>query len=379
MESLVLIAERVGLSLPTLLLPRETPPENLELVAEELDRLYRAHQYAELMERAQEILGRTSSARLTALGHHYLGYALMRVQRLTEGLAHLVTAREAFEALGDRPWAVESLGWQAVTLYYMQNPRALRLAEEALRQARALESRRMDLEARLLEHLGSFLCTAGDYEQAAACLEEALHASGTIRDLKRLGHIFQALGICRFELGDHERGLNLLQRSLSLFSMEQELSPASARHPLALLQNNLALMFIRTGELDQAEQLLDAAIAELELEQPVSVLLLTFAELRQRQGRLDEALSLVREALEIATRLSHNRTLVSAYMQLGELQALRGEYELADTSFQRSLDLLEPAGVEPRRAEVLEAYQRAMAARDQPAPPAEAAAAASSA
>src|SRR5207249_9399564 len=89
---------------------------------------------------------------------------------------------------------------------------------------------------------------------------------------------------------------------------------------------------------------------------------LSLGELRLLQDRVDEALALATEAVELATRLGETLAVSTAHQQLGEIHTRRGAHELADEHFAAALAAL-PAGLPERRAEVLAAHARAVEAR----------------
>jgi len=72
----------------------------------------------------------------------------------------------------------------------LEDPRAVSAAEDALRRYRSLESRRVEIEARMLEHLATCLARQEDFTRARACYEEALQVAGPVLDLARLARIY---------------------------------------------------------------------------------------------------------------------------------------------------------------------------------------------
>jgi tetratricopeptide (TPR) repeat protein len=161
--------------------------------------------------------------------------------------------------------------------------------------------------------------------------------------------------------------MELLLKAVALYEVENRMSPVPARTLLPRAENDLALVQMKRGELDRADQLFRSALAhfaEAGTERAQSHVLLSLGELRQRQGRIDEAVHFVQRAIELAERFDETLALAAGYQQLARLNAARGEAHLADAGFQRALRLLESAGLEERRRECASAYARVRAERN---------------
>ncbi len=276
-----------------------------------------------------------------------MGQALRHLARPDEALEHLRRARELFEALDD-PWMVaETMDWQASTLHLEEKAEAIPLAEQALRQYRSLEPRQPTTEARMLEHLGSFLIGQQAFAQARDCYEEALHLAGGLLDLGRLARIHQGLSRCHASLGDLARATELAERAVALYAIEDDLRPRPAQAALPRAENELAQLLLQQGRLERAENLLTAALARLTatgVDRPRPHLLLSLAELRHRQGRADEARALSQQVIELADRLNQPEVVATAYERLGQIHAERGERAEASRCFRRARGIRERAG-----------------------------------
>jgi tetratricopeptide (TPR) repeat protein len=331
----------------------------------QLERLTEQQRYLEVMELAQTLLAERSRG-LWAYGHFYAGLALNRLFRPEEAIDHLRRARDLFDQL-DEPWlAAESLEWEAGARYLKEDPEALGMAEEALRRYRALEPRAPEVESRMLEHLGTILVRHRNYVRARDCYDEALVVAGPRLDIVRLARIYHGLGNCYGSLGDRQRAIELTSRAVTLYSVENDIRPQPARVDLPRAEGDLGMCHLLQGDLDRAEELFTAALDHLAatgVERLRSHGLLSMAELRQAQGRHDEALELIAEAIALAQRFDERMALATAHEQLGQVQAQLGAHALADESFQRALEILERAGLDERRAQCMAAYARVRESR----------------
>jgi len=365
-HSLQIIARRLGVSSHTFELPADPGADLPHRRLAELERLCERQRFGDVVELARELLADDLADDMQAYAHLYLGRALTRLSDPNQALGHLRRARRLFEAESD-PWsAAEAREWEAGALHLKEDPRAAAVSEDALRRYRSLEPRRPEVEARMLEHLATTLVRKRDFVRALRCYEEALHVSGRVLDLVRLGRIYHGMGRCHGSLGDLRRAIDMVSRSVALHAVENDLRPAAARTDLPRVENDLGMMMMMDGQLDRAAELFGSALAHLDeagVERQRSYFVLSMAELRQNQGRLDEALALVGEAIALAGRLDEQLALATAHQQLGELHELRHEHDLADHGFERAIAILDEVGEDTRRAQCLAAYHRVLEAR----------------
>jgi tetratricopeptide (TPR) repeat protein len=371
MRSLQIIARRLGVSALSFQVPVDAGAEMPHRRAAEFERLCERQRYDEVAELAGQLLAQDGSTYLAAFAHMYMGRALCFLGRTDEALAHSRKARRLFEAEDD-PWsAAEACEWEACALFLKQDARAVALGEEALQRYRALEPRRSEVEGRMVEHLATFLMQRSDYIRAEHCYKQALQVAGPLLDLARLGRIYHGLGQCEFFIGHVRRGIELVSRAVALYAVEDDLRPAPARTGLPAVENDLGMMYLRQGQPERAEELFRSALRRLEeagAERLRSHILLSLAEARQGQGELDEAVSLIERALDLAHRVGEPRAIAGAHRQLAEVYERRLEHELADRHFERALATLDEAGLTAARPEFVTAYQRILDARAQSEP-----------
>lgn len=366
LRTMQIIARRLRVPISTLLAKPALDGDLRQVYFADLERLAQKHQYTAVADRARALLDDGVRGEFEAVACFHLGRALAHLHRPSEAIEHLQRARELFESFKD-PWlAAESMEYEAAALYLLEDPGAVTLAERALERYRVLEPRQPEIEARMLEHVGTFLVGHRNFARARDFYEESLQVVGSVRDLSRLARVYHGLSMCHLNLGNRKRALELCSRAVALYAVEHELRPATARAELPRVENDLARMHMEAGQLDRAEELLVSALDHLAsagVERMRAGALLTLGELRQRQGRLDEAMDLAREAIDLAERLNEQMRLTAAYQLLGELHAARGEHEMVDACFTRALEILDGTGLLHREAEIRSAYQQLLAVR----------------
>lgn len=334
---------------------------------ERLDDLCHRHEYAHALRLARLLLRSPESEGLTAYAHFYAGLALYRLGRRGEALNHLRKARRRFEISGNPWFAAEAMDWEAVVLYREDDlDTAVALAEEALRLYRSLEPRRPEIEARILEHIGTFLARRHAYDGARASFEAALRVMGTISDLEAMGRNYHGLAHCSYAVGDVRRAIELMEKAVSFYSAEHELRPAPAKDLLPPAQNDLGFFLMQQGQLDRAEAYFHMAldnIAAAGEDRFRTYVLLSIGQLRYRQGRLDEAQEVVHEAIHLSVALKQSVTEAEGHQQLAELHEAHGELEAADQRFERALGILQAAGLDDRLTECRRAYDKVLALR----------------
>jgi tetratricopeptide (TPR) repeat protein len=334
-----------------------------------LDELCQAHRYEEALRHASDLAAHGAGDRQKALGHFYAGQALHHLNRLEEAVVELLRAEELAGQLGD-PWlAAEAMDWRGRSLLHRGDPEALPVAEKALARYRELQTRRPEIEARMLEHVGTSLVRRHDFEQALRYFQSALQLFATkaaVRDLEGMALVYHGLAGCAWAAGDLRRAVDLMQRVVALYAVENELRPLAARRSLPRAENDLAVLLLELGQLERAEDLLMSAhgraIAAVLPGHDRAQILMTIGQLRQAQGRLDEAFGVVGEAVRLCEAVGEQRTLAEGYQQLGELHAARGEAEARDATFGRALAILDAAGLAERRERCRAAYERVLAA-----------------
>jgi tetratricopeptide (TPR) repeat protein len=363
-RSLRIIAERLGVPESSLLAP--PAPVSDEQAVAELQELVDRHDDAGAADQAARLVRLGGSPERLAFAHHYAGRALYALAKPAEALAHAREARRRFEALDNRWWAAESMDWEAIALNMLQDPSALQVGRKALRRYRALDPRSPETEARMLTHLGTIHYGRRDYEAGRESYEAAFEVEGGVRELATMARVYHGLGMCHQGMGDVRTASDLLFKAVTLYEAEQRIAAAPLRQDRPRAENDLGVVVMELGDLERAESLFVAALdhyAAAGIERLQSHTLLSLGDLRQRQGRLDEALDLVTRAIERAAALDEQYALTSGHRQLGELYEARGDHVLADASFHRALVLCESAGLGERAKDYMHIYQRMLADR----------------
>jgi tetratricopeptide (TPR) repeat protein len=363
-RSLSHIARRLNLPLEALL--REGGPAADRRVLQ-LEQLFETHRYTEVVERAEALLRLPRlGGRLLAGAHHYAGAALYQLDRAREAVDHLRAAREQAASTPD-PWLMaESLDWEAAARHLLDDTSAVDLARKALTEYRMLQPRRPEVEARMLEHLGTALGRRGAYEAAARNYREALYVAGAVQALESAGRVYHGLAGCSRQEGNIGTAIKLMRKAIDFYRIEHDFSNDSPGLALAKAENDLAMLLIDAGKLDEADELVTSALDRIRngrVDQLRPYVLHTRSQVRQKQGDLRAAFDLAEQTVDLSTRLGLSIPLSCGLQQLGELHEAVGHRRLADSNYRRAMETLDAAGLSDRRKEVEEAYRQLRRAR----------------
>jgi choline-sulfatase len=164
------------------------------------------------------------------------------------------------------------------------------------------------------ENLGEALQRMGRYPEAYAALQKAMAASGGV------GHVALAMASVLLDMGRLDEAQTNAELGL-------ETGPASA-HSL------LAQIALARHDNPRAEKEAEAALAARGSRLGP---LITLAQVRREQGRLDDALVLTRQAEQELAQMKENRKFAGLFFIQGDLQARLGRNADAEASFQREI------------------------------------------
>ena len=328
----------------------------------ELERLTATRDFPGVLALGAGLLGRRRTPGEQALVHFHVGQAHCRMVHPAEALDHLRSARSHFESTGDEWMAVEAMDWEAAALGLGEDPEAIPLGRQALGRCRRLEPRVPQLEARILGHLAAMHFVKQSWVEAAALYEAASAAAGSVRDLLQQAKMHHGLGTAYQKMLKTAQARDHFDRALALYSIESDLSAVYR------VENDLGHLYLEQGQLDQAEQHLEKALAgvvELNIDRRGRGFVLTnLAEVRLRRGDLESAEQMLAEALAASAETGEKIVAAEAHALLGEVHERRGERSAGDDEFTSAFELLEQLEMPDRLRDCHMRYAELLAARD---------------
>jgi tetratricopeptide (TPR) repeat protein len=348
------IAARLGVPLDALLARPHDPRERT------MHELEERKDWPELERLATVVLAdRNVTARTQAVARFYLGRALIDVAP-EEALTHLHQARGQLAKVGE-PWlAAQAREWEAAALYLMQSPLALDVGRDALARYRVLTDRDPAIEARMLEHIGTYQLQRQEVADAMESYRAAIDVAGSVLNLARLATLYHGIASAFLRLGQPRDALEYFERAVGFARTHHDVrgEPTAS---LARLESDYGDLLIRTGRWDRAEEMIQSALDHFRAAGVASgqaSTMLSMGDLHRQRGDIIEAMRWTSEAIDMAERLGETVTLAVGYQQLAELHAAQGDLDRFEAGFSRAIELLDRVGLRERRAEALERYRR---------------------
>lgn len=316
--------------------------------------------FGELGELASQFLRDINSTRRTrAIATYYAGKAILN-QAPRSALVLFRRARRLLLRVAEPCLAAEAMDWEAAALYLMQDASASEVGRQALERYRALPDRQPQVEARMLEHLGTYGLQRGEHRDAIGRYREAIEVAGARLELGRLAHIYHGLAEGCRQAGETRRALDYMERAVHFYRTEYDVrGPVSAN--LARIENDYGVQLMRLGQWDRAEEMIRAALDhydEVGVATGRAHALLSMGELNQLRNRLEEAVDWTVEGIEEAQRRGETVAQASGYQQLGELWASGDDEAGFEACFDRALEILDRASLPELRAECVARYGR---------------------
>ena len=284
--------------------------------------------------------------------------ALARLDRGPEAATAGSEAAEIFDRLGREADAALARYWVAVGEYLQGNPaEARRLIEATLAKVRAGLRVEPDFHLRLVIALATVETRDGEYEHALAYLSEVRGLAGTLDDRRRATYFFNLAHSYR-ETGDHEAAVRAGYASLTLFAAMH------ADAETAALENDLALAFLKLGNLSRADEFVASARTRFEALEDARWLAHiadTEARIALAGSALDRAATLAEQAIGGAELTGNEKALIDALATRAQIRRRRGDIESADADFARAADLARASGSRGRIREVLGAWSEMLA------------------
>ena len=247
-----------------------------------------------------------------------LAEASARLDRGKDAIAAASEAVRLYADAGRDADAALARYWLAYGLYQSDNePDARSLLTALLEQVRAGLLVEPDFEMRVLTAVAAVESHSGQPARALAYLEEARGLASDLDDRRRAAFLFN-LAVGYREVGDFEGAIRAGTQAMALYRA------AGAIFESARIENDLALAYLATGQLERARDLAADArrqIQEKGDERWLAAVLDTQAQIALEAGDVEEALRLVAAARATAARGAN--AYVALVAMITEARALR--------------------------------------------------------
>lgn len=279
-----------------------------------------------------------------------LAEASARLDRGKETIAAASEAARLYAEAGREPDAALARYWLAYGLYQSDNePDARSVLTALLEQVRGGLQVEPDFEMRLLTSLAAVESHTGQAARALTYLEEARGLAADLDDRRRAAFLFN-LAISYREVGDFEAAIRSGTQGMALYRA------AGAIFESARIENDLALAYLATGQVERAREL--AADARRQIEETgderwLAAVLDTEAQVALASGSVEDALRLTAAARATAARGGNE--YVGLVALITEARALRqaGRDQEAEERFGEAARIARASRVPQRLREVL--------------------------
>ena len=267
--------------------------------------------------------------------------------------------------------------------YYVRQsnwPEAWRHGNQALELNRTL----LDLagEAETLGVLISILQPQAKFDDALVLFDRVLEISRQLNDQERIAEALKNMGVAYSRKGEYDRALGLYEESLEFarkqenagleaanlsnignvyyykgdlnlaLQYQQEASGINSRigdHIMAARQNlNMGLIHIQNGDHDKGMALLIQSAETFEKAGEKSMLamnLINISQLKIIMGDSQKAIEIAESAIKIAQDIKHPLAESDAHLYIGMAYSFSSNPHLAETHFNRALEIAEKAGI----------------------------------
>jgi transcriptional regulator with XRE-family HTH domain len=284
--------------------------------------------------------------------------ALARLDRGPEAATAGSEAGEIFDRLGREADAALARYWVSVGEYLQGNAgEARRMIETILSKVRAGLRVEPDFHLRLVIALATVDTRDGEYDRALAYLSEVRGLADALDDRRRATYFFSLAHSYR-ETGDYEAAVRAGYASLTLFSAMH------ADAETAALENDMALAFLKLGNLSRANELVASARTRFEALNDARWLAHisdTEAQIALAGSAFDRATTLAEQAIEGAQLTGNQKALTAALVTRAQVRLQQGDIDGADADFARAADLARASGSRGRIREVLGAWSEMLA------------------
>ena len=279
-----------------------------------------------------------------------LAEALARLDRGRDAIAAASEAARLYADAGREGDAALARYWLAYGLYQSDNePDARSLLLALLEQVRGGLAVEPDFEMRLLTSLAAVESRVGQAARALTYLEEARGLAADLDDRRRAAFLFN-LAVGYREVGDFEAAIRAGTQGMALYRS------AGAVFESARIENDLALAYLATGQVERARELVREARSQIEPtgdERWLAAVIDTEAQIALAAGEPDDALRLASSAHAYAKRSGNDLARMAALIT--EARALRriGRADEAERTFGQAVEIARASRVPNRLRDVL--------------------------
>jgi tetratricopeptide (TPR) repeat protein len=286
------------------------------------------------------------------------GEAYARLRDVTRAGPAIAEAIQLLSKGGSAADRIRAQYWQAWVHMHLNDPEEARRLLLDLLQRDLSAAEDPDIEVRIRIALASIESDHGSPELGRQYLEEARDRVDGL-DLRRRAVYFDVLARSRLQAGDAEAAIRAGLEAITLYRAADQAAD------VAILENELAMVFASLGNLDRAADLAGQARASAEAigdRRLVGHIFDTQAGIALQRGDAQEAETLADRALAIETEVGPAWEQISARVTRARALAAMGRKDEADAAWRDAAEGARALASPFRRKSILSAYAEALAA-----------------
>ncbi len=214
----------------------------------------------------------------------------------------------------------------------------IRLIEIILESAGSLNK---SSKVNVLNWIGSFKSSQGDYEQAKKYYEEILIIRKETGDKSGIAGSIHNLGNVALSQGDYEKAKKYYEESMAIY---KEIGDKKGIATPILSLGNISL---NQGDYEKAKMYYEESLAikkEIGNKDGIARSINNLGNLAYYQGDYEQAKKYYKESLHICNEIGNKNGIAASISNLGSVASNQGEYEQAKKYYEESLDIRREIG-----------------------------------
>jgi len=254
-----------------------------------------------------------------------MGLVYWSQHQYTKAEKYFTDALSVYRDLDNKEWIARTLNNVGITFFELgEYHQAINYYLESLKlNEKTKNKKEMTFN---LENLGDAYRKIGDYQNALEFCQRGLKLALEIDFTQREGYIFEESGIIHFELGRYQKAYEHFCQAKTIAEKIQD------KELQILVSINLSKFFINLNDNRRAEQLLEETTKVINVINDKRSLINIYqikSNLRKKEGKFQEALTLLDQAMDLAKKLNAQEELLSLNLEYSKLYLDWGNIERA--------------------------------------------------
>ncbi len=261
-----------------------------------------------------------------------MGLVYWSLRQHSQALKYLTDALSVYRDLDNKEWIARTLNNIGYALFELGKYREaiVHLLESLELNEQIKDKKEIALN---LENLGEVYQKTGDLENALKYNERGLTLAQDIALAQRVGYILKNMGLIHFELGNYQKAFAYLKEA------QKTAEKIEDKELQISVWVSLSKFHLLLNDVHKAEQLLEEANRIINIINDERSLIGVYqikSWLKKTEGKSDEALKFLDEAMALAKKLNIGEEIFSLSLEYSELYLDRGDIRQSITCLDRA-------------------------------------------